>query len=218
MSAPGPRRGVRSAASRCCPGCGTVLAADNTTRLCSRCHREHRDLLRTPPRLGDEFYDTGEFRAAFESELIGKVFKAYRYHPRWLRLFGKALNQETFGLWLGLSQAQVSKLEAGKPEHNLAAHRHYALTLHLPRHMLWFKLPGQSRPAGAIRSGRAPEPDTHRVEPVSSLHVLAGPSAKEVISSRREFVQWGRAAVATRSLRVCGQSQVECAPRWTVVP
>jgi 8-oxo-dGTP pyrophosphatase MutT (NUDIX family) len=146
MSSPGPQRRGGIGGGRRCPGCGTVLAADNTTRLCGRCRREHNDLLHTPPQLRNEFYETGEFRAAFKSRLIGKLFKAYRNHPRWLHLLGKALNQEAFGRWVGLSQGQVSKLESGKLEqHNFEVLRYYAVTLHLPQHMLWFDLPGQSR-------------------------------------------------------------------------
>jgi tetratricopeptide (TPR) repeat protein len=146
MSAPGPQRRGALGGGRRCAGCGTVLAADNTARLCGRCRREHHDLLHTPPRLGNEFYETGEFRAAFESRLIGKVFKAYRNHPRWLHLLGKALSQEAFGRWVGLSQGQVSKLESGKlEEHNFEVLQYYAVTLYLPQHMLWFDLPGQSR-------------------------------------------------------------------------
>jgi tetratricopeptide (TPR) repeat protein len=123
-----------------------VLAADNTARLCSRCYREERDQLRTPPtQLRDGFFETDEFRAAFESQHIGKVFRAYRNHPRHLELFGKALNQELLGRWLGLTQAQVSKLEKGRAEQNLEALRTYAEALHLPQRLLWFDLPGQSR-------------------------------------------------------------------------
>ncbi|MPZ82276.1 MAG: hypothetical protein GEV28_18510 [Actinophytocola sp.] len=123
-----------------------MLAADNTARLCSRCHREKRDELRTPPaQLRNEFFETGEFRAAFESQHIGKIFRAYRNHPRHLQLFGKALNQELLGRWLGLTQAQVSKIEHGQPEQNLKTLRNYARILHLPQHLLWFDLAGQSR-------------------------------------------------------------------------
>ncbi len=148
MGSPGPQRPHDGAPSgrRRCQGCGSVLAADNTARLCSRCHRDERDQLRTPPtELRDSFFETDEFRAAFESQHIGKVFRAYRNHPRHLQLFGKALNQELLGRWLGLTQAQVSKLENGKPEQNLEALRNYAKALHLPQRMLWFDFPGQSR-------------------------------------------------------------------------
>ncbi|MET0236018.1 MAG: hypothetical protein ABW224_15345 [Kibdelosporangium sp.] len=76
---------------------------------------------------------------------MGKIFKAYRNHPRHLQLFGRALNQELLGRWLGLNQAQVSKIENGKPEHNLDALRNYARILHLPQRMLWFNLSGHSQ-------------------------------------------------------------------------
>lgn len=150
MTSPDPQRGAPGGAAgtggRRCPGCGTTLAADNTARLCSRCHREQRDQLRAPPaQLRNEFFETDDFRAAFESQHIGKIFKAYRNHPRHLQLFGKALNQELLGRWLGLTQAQVSKLENGKPEQNLETVRDFARILHLPQHLLWFDLPGQSR-------------------------------------------------------------------------
>ncbi|WP_211770084.1 XRE family transcriptional regulator [Kutzneria sp. CA-103260] len=96
--------------------------------------------------LRAEFFETDEFRAAFESQHIGKVFRAYRNHPRYLQLFGKAMNQDVLGRWLGLTQAQISKMENAKhPEQNLDLLRNYALSLHLPQKMLWFDLPGQSR-------------------------------------------------------------------------
>src|SRR2546423_11862747 len=147
MHSPGP-------GGRRCQGCQAVLAADNTARLCSKCHREQRDQLRTPPaQLRNEFFETNEFRTAFESQHIGKVLKAYRNHPGHLQLLGKALNQELLGRWLGLTQAQVSKLENGKPEQNLETLRNYAKILHLPQHLLWFDFPGQSRLK--LRSPRA---------------------------------------------------------------
>lgn len=130
-----------------CPGCGTVLAADNTANVCGRCYREkQRDQLQKPPAVMDEqFFETDDFRAAFKSQHIGKVCKAYRNSPRHHRIIGKTLNQETLGRWLGLTQAQVSKLENGKPEYNLEVLRHYAQILRIPQRLLWFDLPGQSR-------------------------------------------------------------------------
>ncbi|OLF12875.1 hypothetical protein BLA60_06320 [Actinophytocola xinjiangensis] len=124
-----------------------MLAGDNTARLCGRCHREQRDQLRTPPtQLRNEFFETDEFWLAFESRHIGKIFKAFRNHPRHLQLFGKALNQELLGRWLGLNQTQVSKIEnAKRPEQNIETLQKYARILHLPQHLLWFDLPGRSR-------------------------------------------------------------------------
>lgn len=143
MSAPSSRGG-HGGSGRRCHGCDSPLAADNTARLCSKCHRELRDQLRTPPaHLRNEFFETPEFLAAFESQHIGKVFRVFRSHPHFLRLYGKALNQDVLGRWLGLTQAQVSKLENGKPERNLDNLINYARALHLPQHLLWFKFPGE---------------------------------------------------------------------------
>jgi hypothetical protein len=139
---------------RHCQSCRAVLAVDNTARLCGRCHRDQRDQLGSAPtQYPPDFFDSDEFRAAFASQHIGKVFRAYRNHQRHFRLLGKALNQEILGRWLGLTQAQVSKLENGKPEQNLEPLRHYAMVLHLPQQKLWFDLPGQSR-LDHTRSGR----------------------------------------------------------------
>jgi DNA-binding XRE family transcriptional regulator len=149
-----PRSLSASNGGRRCKSCGTTLAVDNTARLCGRCHREERDQLCAPTQLSDSFFETEEFRAAFESQHIGKVLKAYRSHPRHLQVFGKALNQDLLGRWLDLTQAQVSKLENGKPEQNLETLRNYAQILHLPQHLLWFDFPGHSRlrPAGSPAS------------------------------------------------------------------
>lgn len=123
-----------------CGGCGTPLARDNTARLCGPCSRDQRDQLRTPPtRLQEDFFDTDEFRAAFESEDIGRVFKAYRNHPYHIKKYGKSINQGMLARWLGVSQGLVSKLEGGKKEEYIPTLREYARKLHLPQHLLWFK-------------------------------------------------------------------------------
>ncbi|WP_133847322.1 tetratricopeptide repeat protein [Labedaea rhizosphaerae] len=130
-----------------------MLAADNDGRMCARCLRDQRDQFRTPPmELRNEFWATDDFRAAFESRHIGRVFKVYRNHPRHLQLFGKALNQELLGRWLGLTQTQVSRLENSRaPEQNLKTLQNYARILHIPQSLLWFDLPGQSRVAARAR-------------------------------------------------------------------
>ncbi|CCH29909.1 hypothetical protein BN6_25960 [Saccharothrix espanaensis DSM 44229] len=129
-----------------CRGCNAPLAKDNTASLCGQCHREQRDALRTPPaHLRQDFFETDDFSAAFDAHHIGHAIKAYRTHPRWTKLYGRALKQETVGRWLGLNQAQVSRVENGKPEKNLDTLRAYAETLHFPRHRLWFLFPGESR-------------------------------------------------------------------------
>ncbi|MGH3761187.1 MAG: XRE family transcriptional regulator [Actinophytocola sp.] len=162
--------------------------------MCSRCHREQRDQLRTPPaQLRNEFFETDEFRAAFESQHIGKIFKAYRNHQRHLQLFGKALNQELLGRWLGLTQAQVSKIENGKrPEQNLETLRNYARILHLPQHLLWFDLPGQSR----LKSSRPSSVRTgNLVSPTSRDDILVAATGMDTL----ELLQRVRASAIDSS-------------------
>lgn len=131
---------------RRCAGCSSLLAADNTGRLCWHCHHDQQDQLATPPvNLGDDFWRTDAFIAAFESQHIGRVIKVYRNHPRHLQLRGRALSQDVLARWLGLNQGQISKLENGNPEENIEACRRYADILHIPREMLWFDFPGESR-------------------------------------------------------------------------
>ena len=147
----GSTRGVdmgreQSRASRRCSACSVELPTENSAPLCGRCMRDQRDqMLKPPADVGLEFWQTNDLRAAFESQHIGRVFKAYRHHPRFLSLYGKAINQETLARWLGKDQGQVSRLENGRPEQNLDTLRAYAQSLHIPQEMLWFDLPGQTR-------------------------------------------------------------------------
>ena len=171
-----PTAGV-FAGPRLCDGCGAVLAADNNAPLCGRCLREGHDQLDRPARHGDEFFQTGEFRVAFASQDIGKVFKAYRHHPIHLTLFGKALNQETLGRWIGLTQNQVSRLENGNPEHDIRTLQHYAKILHLPRHMLWFDFPGETRltvdPASMIQDYPTAVVDESETPSITAIRAMA---------------------------------------------
>lgn len=102
--------------------------------------------------LGPDFFETDDFRAAFDSYHMGKVFRAYRYHPRHLKMYGKPLSQETFGRWLGLTQDAVSKIEKGKPQQNLGVLIQWAEILRLPPERLWFVLPGRKRNFGDASS------------------------------------------------------------------
>jgi tetratricopeptide (TPR) repeat protein len=131
---------------RRCARCSALLADDNTASMCGRCHRELSDQMSSPPKLDPDFFETDEFKAAFDSRHMGRILKAYRHHPRHLRIFGKALSQALLGRWLGgLTQAQVSRLENGEPEQNLKTLARYAKIMHIPEDKLWFDLPGSRR-------------------------------------------------------------------------
>jgi transcriptional regulator with XRE-family HTH domain len=44
--------------------------------------------------------------------------------------------------WLGMTQAQVSRIENGPPIRNLDTLVFWAMTLRIPERHLWFDLPG----------------------------------------------------------------------------
>ncbi|MFC4854102.1 helix-turn-helix domain-containing protein [Actinophytocola glycyrrhizae] len=180
---------------RRCDSCGSLLAADNNAHLCGACTRDLRDQLRTPPaQLRDDFFDTDEFHAAFESEDIGKIFKAYRNHPYHLKRYGKPINQELLARWLGISQGLVSKLESGmKKEEYIPTLRQYAKKLHFPQRLLWFKLDprqeliivsrsdAESRPAPA----NSAVPDSLSSTPDDELISVTGMDTVELIQRMR---------------------------------
>ncbi|MFJ8489451.1 helix-turn-helix domain-containing protein [Streptomyces sp. NPDC094038] len=68
---------------------------------------------------------------------MGRVFYAYRSHP-W---HGRVLSQEVMASWLDLNQAQLSRIESGKPPQDLAKLMRWAHSLRIPADLLWFKLP-----------------------------------------------------------------------------
>jgi tetratricopeptide (TPR) repeat protein len=145
VMSPTPGRGASNARGRRCAQCDKPLASDNSTLMCGRCLRDFGGLDKPPAGLTMEFFLTEEMSAAFDSEDIGEIFKAYRRHERFTKLLGRPLSQEEFGRWLRLSQTAVSRIEKLKPEQTLSALREYAKALHLPKELLWFDFPGEKR-------------------------------------------------------------------------
>jgi hypothetical protein len=208
------------------------LAADNNARLCGKCRREQHGQLRdAPARHSPEFFETDDLRAALQSRDMGRVFTAYRNHPRHLKLFGKALNQETLGRWLGLTQAQVSKIErSSRPETRLDVLIGWANILQLPLDMLWFDLPNQSRFAGNHQSGQAPRRGSDVLDRVVvALGMVDQAAGKDFgleprgQASHEDGVQWFNAATLAReqaedltsvfqSLTFLGSTSAEEAP------
>jgi hypothetical protein len=88
---------------RRCQGCGTRLARDNRSRLCSPCSR-HEVAASSAPIKQDGFWQRPALRDALESRHFGQVLNAYRYEHR------PVLTQAKVGRWLGLTQGQVSRL------------------------------------------------------------------------------------------------------------
>jgi transcriptional regulator with XRE-family HTH domain len=95
-----------------------------------------------PPTVTAAFWDTPALRDALAAQHIGRVARAYRRHSELAARYGRnGVSQELLGTWLGLTQAQVSRIENGPPMRNLDTLAHWARILQVPRHLLWFKLP-----------------------------------------------------------------------------
>ncbi|MGH3713557.1 MAG: transcriptional regulator [Micromonosporaceae bacterium] len=69
---------------------------------------------------------------------MGQVICAYRHHA----FHGRVLPQEIVAGWVGVTQAQLSRVESGPPITDLTKLVHWAKTLCIPADLLWFKLPG----------------------------------------------------------------------------
>lgn len=167
--------------------CGAVLAADNPGLSCASCTRSNRDRMERPPVLPPEFFDTPQFRAAFASRQMGRVFRVYRTDPRHWPVYGRdGIGQEVLAAWLGLNQSQVSRMETGRvvPQH-LDVLAHYARTLHLPEQFLWFDLPNSSRLSAV--SGQQDEDVADVLGRIQKLH--AGTVRPEVISQLQDSIR-----------------------------
>lgn len=127
--------------------CGAVLAADNSSGRCAACQRQLRDRLIAPPVVPASFWLTPQMRDAFAAQHIGKVARAYRQHPHHEAVYGAGgISQTLLGQWLGLTQAQVSRVENGyRPIKHTDSLTHWAQILRVPPDLLWFDMPGSRR-------------------------------------------------------------------------
>jgi hypothetical protein len=122
--------------------CGRRLGRDRRGQLCGVCEKKVAALRVGPADVPAGFWDTEQFRDAFAAQHIGQVSRAYRKHPHHVEVYGKdGIPQEVVGGWLGLTQAQVSRIENGPPVRHLDSLAHWARTLRIPPPLLWFKLP-----------------------------------------------------------------------------
>jgi len=91
-----------------------------------------------------DFWESSEqLRDALEAWHMGRVAAAYRVHP----FHRPPLNQSVVAGWMGITQAQLSRIEAGPPITDLARLIRWAECLRIPEEQLWFKLPRQRREA-----------------------------------------------------------------------
>jgi transcriptional regulator with XRE-family HTH domain len=146
-----------------CPRCGGRLARDNSSGRCTPCQAAERDRLVSAPTLPTPFWEHVPLRQALAERHFGKVIRAYRHHPYHGR---QALPQATVARWLGITQAQLSRIENKTPTVHLDRLIHWAVILRIPARHLWFKLPGDREKEKADRqrvvaTPELPEPDLH---------------------------------------------------------
>jgi hypothetical protein len=128
-----------------CPRCGGRLARDNDSGRCAACQAAERDRLIAPPTVPASFWEHEPIRQALTERHLGRVIRAYRCHPYHGR---HPLPQTTVARWLGITQAQLSRVENGPPLVHLDRLIHWAQLLHVPGEHLWFKFADQPSRGG----------------------------------------------------------------------
>ncbi|MEV6810568.1 hypothetical protein [Micromonospora sp. NPDC051296] len=87
------------------------------------------------------FWEHEPVRQALAERHLGRVIRAYRYHPYHGR---NPLPQTVVAGWLGITQAQLSRVENGPPLVHLDRLSHWATLLKIPEPQLWFSLPSRT--------------------------------------------------------------------------
>ncbi|MFF5171540.1 helix-turn-helix domain-containing protein [Micromonospora sp. NPDC000089] len=131
-----------------CPRCGGRLARDNDSGRCAPCQAAERDRLSAPPAVPASFWEHEPVRQALASRHLGRVIRAYRSHPYHGRV---GLPQVVVAGWLGITQAQLSRVENGPPVVHLDRLIHWAQVLAVPGEHLWFALPGAGKRTSTAR-------------------------------------------------------------------
>ncbi|MGH8903786.1 MAG: hypothetical protein ACRDYA_19455 [Egibacteraceae bacterium] len=126
--------------------------------------------------MSAEFWETDEMRDAFADRHMGRICFAYRHNP----FHGvRPLSQELMTGWLGLTQPRLSRIENGPPIHDLDKLIHWALTLRIPPHHLWFDLPEKRRKKKLDPSSQ-PEPSVVETDTVEDPAITRPESARLV--------------------------------------
>ncbi len=139
-----------------CGRCGARLARDNTTGRCAPCQVAERDRITRAPDVPAAFWDNAALQHALAVRHMGQVIRAYRQHPYHGR---QPLPQEVVAGWVGLTQAQLSRIEHGPAILHLDRLIHWAKMLGIPETYLWFKLPDDRRGVPPAPPGSTVEAD-----------------------------------------------------------
>jgi tetratricopeptide (TPR) repeat protein len=135
------------------------------------------------------FWSTDQMRDALESWNLGRVISAYRSHPA----HDRVLRQEVVARWMGITQAQLSRIENGPAVQDLRKLRQWASLLRIPGELLWFKLAQQPADpnAGSLSRAlatKAAQPSSAEIEDMDRRELLrlngvAGASLAVPVSS-----------------------------------
>uniref|UniRef100_A0AAU2A9L1 Helix-turn-helix transcriptional regulator n=1 Tax=Streptomyces sp. NBC_00093 TaxID=2975649 RepID=A0AAU2A9L1_9ACTN len=137
--------------------CSTRLARDNTGSQCHACQRKQQAVTAAqPPQVAASFWDDERMREALDSWHMGRVLYAYRTHPD----HGRVLSQEAVADWLGLTQAQLSRIENGTAPQDLGKLMQWAHSLRVPADLLWFKVRSAERSITGNATTTRSEPTT----------------------------------------------------------
>jgi transcriptional regulator with XRE-family HTH domain len=166
---------------RCC--CDTQLARDNLGEQCAACQRADKGgRPLSPPEVPDEFWEHPTMRDALVRRHMGHVIRAFRKHP----LHGqKAILQGTVAGWIGITQAQVSRIENGPPIVDLKRLIDWALLLHIPEEYLWFSLPERN---GGVERSCFPQFDDLAVAGITTSGLFRTRPAASLTD--RDCAQW----------------------------
>ena len=128
------RRSRTSGLARC--RCGTPLATDNSSALCSACARALQSAAPEPPA---DFWEHPSLSDALTNRDMGSVIRAYRRHPWHGR---RGLSQGQLAEWGGVTQSQLSRIENGKSKvRDIDRLIAWARVLQIPEQILWFTVP-----------------------------------------------------------------------------
>ncbi|MGQ0772815.1 MAG: hypothetical protein ACT4NY_00080 [Pseudonocardiales bacterium] len=140
-------------------------------------------MLLGPPEVPDEFWEYPVMRDALVRRHMGGVIRAFREHP----LHGRqTISQSTVAGWIGLTQAQVSRIETGPPIVDLDRLTDWALLLRIPEEYLWFSLPEKD---GDVQRGRFLQLGSFTVAGVA-ISGLFNPRPAATSLTDRDCAQW----------------------------
>lgn len=155
---------------------------------CLECDRALATLRLAAPDLPFEFWNTERFQEAFADQHMGRVIRAYRTHPHFLAQFRGGLPQEIVGAWVQRTQAQVSRVETGKPIQRLDGLCLWAQALRIPPALLWFDLPKELVDGEAVKRRTFMVAGTlSMLGGVTDIYRSAGPERADGLVAQRVF-------------------------------